>query len=164
MIKKIMVTISTLLIFVTVLTGCGKADPVQEDLINYLNNQLPTLAELAVKATSEFEAATADNNATDATFALKLKDVIIPVSDELLTKTKAVVPATEELLKVHSKYIALVTEQHEAYALYLKAAQKNDVATSNTANEKMEHSVKATDEFLADLEALKKEHKVVTEK
>jgi len=159
-----MITISTLLIFATVLTGCGKADPVQEDLINYLNNQLPPLTDLAVKVTSEFEAAAVDNNATDATFAAKLKDVIIPASDNLLTKTKAVVPATEKLLKVHSKYIALVTEQHEAYALYLKAAQKNDDATSNTANEKMEHSIKVTDEFLADLETLKKEHKVETKK
>lgn len=35
--EKFMKIISTLLICVTVLLGCSKADPVQEDLLNYIS-------------------------------------------------------------------------------------------------------------------------------
>jgi len=35
--KKFLITILILLTCVAGLTGCGKVDPVQEDLINYIN-------------------------------------------------------------------------------------------------------------------------------
>jgi len=45
MLRKVMATISTLLICVIVLIGCDKADPVQEDLLNYINKEVQTLVE-----------------------------------------------------------------------------------------------------------------------
>lgn len=161
--KKIMATISALLVCITVLSGCG-SDPVQDDLINYINNQVPTIATLEKKVTTEYTAVKEDSTANNETFAAKLKDVIIPADDELIAKAKAVVPATEEVKKVHDKYIASVTAQNEAFTLLLEAAQKNDEALVKTANEKLENSDKISKEYLADLEALKKEHDVENKK
>lgn len=158
-IKNIMATLSALLICVTVLAGCG-SDPVQDDLINYINNQVPTIAALEEKVTSEYQAVKTDSNADDAMFAAKLKDVIIPADDELIAKAKATVPATEEVKKVHDKYIASVTAQSEAFAILLDAAGKNDEKLAETANTKLTEAEKLSEEYLADLETLKKDHGV----
>ncbi len=162
--KKIITTISILVMCVAMLTGCGKADPVQEDLINYINKQLPTIVEAENKVTTQYEASTGKNFVDDPTLATRLKDVIIPASTELLTKTKAIVPATEEVRKVHSKYVALVTEQHEAFNMLLQAAQKSDEKMVEAVNGKLTNTEKVSKEYLADLEALKKAHKVETSK
>jgi len=162
--KKIITTISVLVMCVAMLTGCGKADPVQEDLINYINKQVPTLVEVENKVTTQYAAITGTNFVDDATLTNKLKDVIIPASTELLTKTKAIVPATEEVRKVHSKYLAVVTEQHEAFNMLLQAAQKHDEKLVETVNGKLSNAEKVSNEYLVELEALKKAHKVESSK
>ena len=158
--KKVIATISTILIFATVLAGCGKSDPIQDDLINYINNQVPTVVDLEKKVFTEYGATTGTNYTDDATLAAKLKDVIIPASDELLTKTKAIIPATDEVSKIHSKYIASITEQHAAFNLLIQAIQNNDAALVTTVNEKLTTADTLSKEYLADLQALKKEHEV----
>jgi len=155
MMKKVIATISTLLICFTMLTGCG-TDPLQADILNYNNNQVPTLVELENKVTTEYAAATVDKNSTDEIFAAKLKDVIIPAEVQLLEKAKAIVPATEEVVKVHNKYIAAITEQSEALNLMLQAAQNSDETLLATANEKMAHAGTVTKEYIAYITALKK--------
>ena len=159
--KNIVATIAALLICVTALAGCG-SDPVQDDLINYINKQLPTIAALEEKVTSEYQAVKTDSNADDATFGAKLKDVIIPAAAELIAKAKATVPATEEVKKVHDKYIASMTTQSEAFAILLDAAGKSDEKLVKTANDKLKEAEKLSKEYLADLETLKKDHGVVT--
>lgn len=159
--KKFIVTIVALLMCVAMLAGCG-SDPVQDDLINYINNQVKPIAELENKVTTEYAAIKGDSKADDAAFAAKLKDVIIPANNELIAKAKATVPATEEVKKVHDKYIASVNAQNEAFVILLEAAQKNDEELVKTANEKLTVSEKISKEYLADLEALKKEHGVET--
>ncbi|EPR11733.1 hypothetical protein [Ruminiclostridium papyrosolvens] len=158
-VKNIMASISALLICVTVLAGCG-SDPVQDDLINYINNQLPTIATLEEKVSSEYQAVKADSNADDSAFGVKLKDVIIPAAAELIAKTKATVPATEEVKKVHDKYLASVTAQSEAFAILLDAVGKNDEKLAKTANDKLTEAERLSKEYLADLETLKKDHGV----
>lgn len=157
--KNIITTILALLIFVTVLAGCG-SDPVQDDLINYINNQLPAIATLEKKVTSEYEAIKSDSNADDAAFAAKLKDVIIPAATELTTKAKETVPATEEVKQLHDKYIKAVTLQSEAFNILLDAAEKSDEALAKTGAEKLSEAEKIANEYLTDLETLKKDHGV----
>ncbi len=157
--KRIWITLLALVMCMSVLTGCG--DPVQEDLINYINNQVPTLVALEDKVSQEYESAVKEKNGDDAKLAAKLKDVIIPASDELLAKARAIVPATEEVKKVHNKYIAAYTEQHEAFTLLLQAAQNNNETLVNTVSEKLVKADTLSKEFLADIETLKKEHQVV---
>jgi len=160
--KKVLATISILLISVTMLIGCGKTDPVQEDLINYINNQMPTLRELQDKVSKEYEASVA-KNVDDAAGAVQLKDVIIPTSNELLTKAKAIIPATEEVRKVHSEYIEVISDQQETFDLLLQvfeAGKNNDLTLMDTLNEKLKNISEKPSNYSADLEALKKEHKV----
>jgi len=112
------------------------------------------------KVTKEYEAVVGNANTTDEVFAAKLKDVIIPANEELLAKSKAIVPATEEVKKLHDKYMTIITEQQDAFKLLLQSAQKYDEAAINTANGKLEHAEKVSKEYLADLETLKKDHNV----
>jgi len=161
--KKIMTTISALLICVTVLAGCG-SDPIQADLLNYVNNQVPTMVDLENTVTTEYSAVKADANATDATFAAKLQDVIIPAENQLIAKAKAIIPATDEVTKLHNEYVTSRTEQLEAFTLMLQAAQNSDQTVMATANDKLTASNTATTQYLADLDALKKAHNIENSK
>ena len=154
-----MATLLALLICITALAGCG-SDPVQDDLINYINNQLPALATLEEKVTSEYQAVNDDSEADDAAFAAKLKDVIIPTATELIAKAKATVPATEEVKNVHNKYIVAVTLQSEAFDILLDAAKKSDGELAKTATAKLKEVERLSKEYIADLETLKKDHNV----
>jgi len=160
--KKFMSTILAVLICSTVLIGCGKSDPIQEDLINYINVEIPTIVDTENKVRTEYSASTGTNYIDDASLGAKLKDVVIPTSNELVTKAKAIVPKTDEVAKLHNKYIALVTEQHEAFNLFLKAVQTSDAALVTTANEKLKNTEKVAEEYLSELTALKEEHEVET--
>lgn len=100
---------------------------------------MPNVSQLENKISKDYDAST-DKSVDNATAEAKLKDVIIPASNELVTKTKAIVPATEELKKVHSEFITLVTDQQETFNLILQAYQasdKNDEALLKTINEKL---------------------------
>lgn len=135
---------------------------LQEDLINYINKQMPTLSGLHDKVSKE-SAAIIGNNVDYATAEAKLKDVIIPASNELLTKAKAIVPATEELRNVHNELIALLTDQQETFNLLIQvfqAAQKNDVELINTLNQKIKSISNKPHSYTADLEALEKKYNV----
>lgn len=162
MMKKVIATISTLLVCVTMLTGCG--DPVGDDIVNYVNNQIKPLVALQSKVATEFTTVSEDKDATSETISAKLKDVIIPASDELIAKAKSIVPETEEVRKVHSIYTELVTQQREGLDLFLQAFQKNDEALIKNADEKMAQVEKLSNEYSAAVEALKKEHDIVNAK
>lgn len=161
MIKKVLAAISTFLMCITMLIGCGKSDPVQEDLINYINNEKPTLVEYENKVTTEYTACTTQFPVDNVTLAAKLKDTVIPATEELLTKAKAITPATEEVNKLHAKYIAVVTEQLEGFNLLLEAAQNSDKTLVATVDEKLTHADTVSKEYLADMDALKKKHNII---
>lgn len=122
--KKMLGMILTLVLSVVMVTGCG-SDPVADDLVNYINNEMLSLFEVENTVQSEFISAfEGSSEATDLEeFAAKLKDVIIPASEELVAKSKAIVPETEEVATLHSKYVETVTEQNEALVLYLLGCQ-----------------------------------------
>ncbi|WP_461206824.1 hypothetical protein [Clostridium sp. DL1XJH146] len=136
MLKKIIMTILTLAIGMAVLTGCS-SDPVQDDLINYINNEVSTLVETENSVTEEYSAIIENSEATDIEFAAKLKDVIIPASEELVAQAKAIVPETEEVAAVHNKYVEAVTEQNEGFVLFLQATQKNNELVEYSTNSEM---------------------------
>ena len=157
--KKIILVILALLTFTFLLSACGKKDPVQTDLLNYANNQLPTLASLDGKLTEDFAAVPFDD---DQTFIDKVKADIIPESDQLISKAKAIVPTTPEVLKIHNQYIELLSVQGESYAMYLKSVQDNDTDLMTSATTKLTSVGDLLDKFLSDLKALENEHNIET--
>lgn len=159
--NKTISTMVSVLIGAAMLIGCSPADPVQDDLIDYINNQLPTLTEPENTVITEYAAVTGENYVDDATLAARLQEVVIPAAEDLLAKSTAIAPATAEVSAVHSKYIAATTEQLEAFKLLLEAVQTGNAATVDTVNEKLAHADTVSNEFLADLETLKTDHNVV---
>ncbi len=157
--KKIILVILALITFTFLLSACGKKDPIQTDLLNYANNQLPTLTSLNGKLTQDFAAVPFDN---DQTFMTKVKANIIPASDQLISKAKAIVPTTPEVLKIHNQYIELLNVQGEAYAMYLKSFQDKNTDLMTSATAKLTSVGDLSDKFLSDLKALEKEHNIET--
>ncbi len=157
--KKLLSIILLAAVALTVFGGCG-ADPLQDDLINYINNQIPALTKLENTVASEYSAVTSDEKTTDAEFAEKLEDVIIPAEDELIKKAKAIVPATEELNELHTKYINSLSIQREGLDLMLEAAQTSDKSLLASAEEKIEEAEALSSQYLSELTALKMRHGV----
>lgn len=160
--KKIIATISVLLLFVMMLTACG--DPVTDDLINYSNKQMKSMVELQSKIAADYSACVSDKNVTNEIIAAKLKDATIPQTKDLLAKAKAIVPATEEVKKIHKQYVDLLTVQLDGFTLLQQGIQKNDEASVKAAEEKMTSVEKASKQYSTDLTALKKAHNVVDAK
>ncbi len=165
--KKVIAIISTLLLSITMLIGCGSSSDsvsVSKDLINYNNNLMPALITLDTKITKDFTDQVGSSSNTNETLAAKLKDVIIPESNDLIAKANAIATETEDVQNLHAKYIAEVTEQGEGFALLLQAVQNNDTKIEDSANAKVEDSMKLLTEYEAALKDLKDKNKVVDAK
>lgn len=66
----------------TMLAGC-EADPVVDDLTNYIKKQMPAITELENSVASEFNSVVGTNYVDDQTQFIKLKDKVIPNSNRL---------------------------------------------------------------------------------
>jgi hypothetical protein len=157
--KKIALTIATLMICAAAMVGCG-SDPVADDLINYINNEVPVLGEMESEASAAYEAVAGENYTDDATMAAALSDVVIPTSDELVEAANALTPATEEVAALHEIFISAVTERNAAFKMLLTALEEGDATKVDEFNAMMENADAIVDEFGAALDILAEEHGV----
>jgi hypothetical protein len=129
------------------LQGCQGTN----ELVDYATNQLIPMSELEDILIAEYGTAT---EGSIESLSTNLKNSIIPASNELLEKLKAIVPESEEIATVHNKYIESIAEQNEAFTLLLKAIEDDDIEALDTINEKVANSVKLSNEFMEDIETI----------
>lgn len=157
--KKILAVTMMICLLIPTLAGCF-SDPVQDDLLNYINKEIPTVRTLENSVSKMYTDITSDGNIDDATAATKFESELLPTSDELISKAKAIVPATDEVKKVHDKYIAALTAQHDGFKLYKDAYANSDVDAVTKANDQMTKALSTSEEFLTELRALEEKHNV----
>ena len=156
--KKFLATILTIVMAVTVLSACGKADPISEDLLNYNNTQLQPIIDASKPISADYASITGSNYTSDEVSSAKFKDVIIPASDALVAKATAIVPATDEVKKLHAVYVSALTTQNEAFKMFLDAITKGDATIVTAGTAKLADANKLLAQFNTDLPALKKAH------
>jgi hypothetical protein len=151
------------LVFTTLLlNGCG-SDPVQDDLINYINNQVPKIVPLEAEIMDEYSSVTGENYKDDPTM-LKVLQTLRPKCRRMLTiLEEEITPKTAEVRKIHELYIDAYNNYYNAFLLIELAIEKADPAIIVKANEKLDKARKLQRDWLSDLNELKRKHNVVTE-
>lgn len=160
--KKGIILIITCLLCVTLFAGCK--DAVSDDLINYQNNQMDQVNKLYNKLSNDYTTVMGDKKMSDQEIAMKLKTVLVPEANELCKKAKAVKPTTEEVKNLHNKYIKSVTEKRDAIVLLDKSVSTNNDKLFTTINKKIDDSLKLSQEYDKDFNALEKKHHIEEDK
>src|SRR5512133_2659081 len=98
----------------SILAGCSK-DPIQTDLINYINVEMPKVAPLESSAMDSYTGVVAENYKTDQILYDTLTVKVIPVYKEFAQKLEEIKPATKEVRELHEKWVAAANKQLVAF-------------------------------------------------
>ncbi|MDZ5471331.1 hypothetical protein SM124_06180 [Bacillus sp. 31A1R] len=154
--KKVLFGLFTCLV---ILTGCF-GNPVQDDLLNYINEEIQPLADLETKAMDAYDSVTGANYTDDQTTYNTIKDEVVPTYRDFIDKLEAIKPETEEVSKLHEQYIDAANMQHSAFIIILDALEKADTGLITEANDKLAEARKGIRSYQKDLEKLAEENNV----
>lgn len=151
------------LIALVMLSACIK-DPIQDDLLNYVNTEMTTAYELEKKAVNAYESVTGANFTNDQVLYDTLQNDVIPTYKQFLIELKDVKIESKELQKIHDIYIKAAETQFKAFEVIIEALENQDPALVNQANDILEQGRNQINEYQNKLDKLAKEHNVNLEK
>jgi len=144
---------------VLVLTACGPTEE-QDNLVNYINEDVKPLASLEAEAVRAYEGATGDNYTDDETLYNKLDKEVIPKYSKLIKKVKAIKVSDSEIKKIHQEYIDSAEKQYSAFEMFKEALEKQDASIVTEANKKLSEGKEGLDQYNKDLKALADERNI----
>ncbi len=147
---------AVLLLIILLFAG---GDSVQDDLIDYINNDLPEITELDSDVRELYESAR--NSSNDQTMYLIIKNSVIPKSKQLIDEAEDIEIETKEVRELHEIYLESINKQGQAFTLMLAALEAQDYTLITSANEKLDESRKLMRDYEEELEELMEEHDVV---
>lgn len=123
---------------ITLLVGCGKAnEPIKDDIIDYVNIQLPKVSGIESKVDKEYASVTGTNYKDDTTTCKMLTDNVIPDSLKLASIAKAITPKTDEVRGVHKLYLSAINEQNSSFTLLKSAIESQDMSEVSAATDNL---------------------------
>ncbi|WP_318508989.1 hypothetical protein [Bacillus sp. T3] len=146
-----------------ILSGCFN-DPIQDELLQYLNSDLTTAHKLEKKAVSAYEGVTGANFTNDQVLYETLKNEVIPNYEKFLDELNSVKIENTELKEIHDIYLEGAKLQYEAFTIIIKALETQDPVLITKANEKLKKGRKLIEDYVNKLEQLAKDHKVTIDK
>ncbi|MEG3071084.1 MAG: hypothetical protein RQM92_09920 [Candidatus Syntrophopropionicum ammoniitolerans] len=135
--------------------------PVQEDLLNYLNEQTPRLAAMENEVVEELDSVIGKNYSNDIETYQVIVDKVIPGYRDFMEALEAVKPATPEVVGLHEIYIDAVNKQFNAIVQISAAIENQDTNLISHANEKLSEGRKGIRTYENELQALAQKHNVV---
>ncbi|WP_152399042.1 hypothetical protein [Paenibacillus cellulositrophicus] len=160
--KKLIFLISAILLF-GALTGCSKTDPVTEELLSYINEQMSPLGKEEHELVSTYESITGANYTDDETSYNILIDEVIPGYNQFIKKVEGINIESKELREVHNIYIDALNLQNSAFTTIASAIEQQDMMTVTEANEKLSEARKMMREYQAGLKELAEKYNVKLE-
>ncbi|KMJ59154.1 lipoprotein [Bacillus sp. LL01] len=148
------------LIFIMLLSACSNTDPVKDDLINYVNTELPSVADLEWEAIDSYSSVSGQNYTDDWTMHETLDTITLPAYEEFITKLENIRPKSEEVREIHEIYIEGSNAQLQGFKKIRVALELQDHDKIFEANEHLDHGRAKLREFQTKLEDLMEEHGV----
>lgn len=136
-------------------------DKVQQDLLNYINVEMPSVAALESEAGSAYESVSGENYQSDSLMYFTIAETVVPRYQEFYDKLKNIKPATEEVANLHKEYVQAAADQLEAFKLILEAIEKQDAQIITRANEDLAEGRALIKMWRADLDSACNKHNVV---
>ena len=141
------------------LAACG-SNPVQDDLINYINEEVSPLFETETEIVEAYESVTGDNYTDDNELYNALESYIIPKYSDFIDDLEQITPETEEVRAIHEEYIEASNLQYNAMVKMLPALENQDYALISEANEMLSEGRSKMRHYVSSLESLAKENNV----
>lgn len=151
--EKFLAILLTAVLAFSLLTGCG--NPVFDDFENFLNVEM-----VEVNANYDqfkAQAGSMGDLEDDAAFASGIKDGLLPLIEDSLTKLEKINPQTDEVKVLKEKYVAVMEAYKEGFSQILDGIETLDEEKLLAGNEKAEEGFTLLDEYNEALEALAKE-------
>ena len=136
----------------------GGDNAVQDDLLDYINNDITEMQELDSEVIDLYERAR--NSEDDYAMYEILIDEVIPKSRELIDEAEAIQIETKEVQEIHEVYLDAINKQDQAFTLMLSALENQDFEIMTQANEKLDEARKLQRQYESALKALAKKHDV----
>ncbi|NOZ13165.1 MAG: hypothetical protein GXO69_05890 [Acidobacteria bacterium] len=160
--KHILLKLAVSAILGLLLTACGP-DPVQDDLIDYINNQIPEFAAAASTIIDNYNAVSGKNFKDDATLYKALREKILPECQKMEIILKKVSPKTDDVKKLHSLYVEAYRHEFKGFLLLKTAIEKQDSGIIPAANAEFKKMKQLQHQWRNKLEELNKKHNVELE-
>jgi len=135
-------------------------DPVKDDLVVYVNDELLRIVDLERASLARYQAATGKNYKDDATLVRTLNDYVIPQYKRFLTLLRKIRPATHETQVLHQMYLEGVEDMYAGFSMLRTALEKQDPDLFRCANEKITMGRETIQRFTAELDAMCEAHGV----
>jgi len=148
-------------LFVTACSPLPRADPVQQDLLTYLNQAVPRFRAEERRVQILWDSVTGENYVDEALFAAVLEREILPPYRTFVEQIAAEQPATPELAALHNRYVEACREQLLAFELLLQAIRQDDRTLQEEARNRLAAARQAMRAWHADLTALAQTHHVI---
>ena len=141
------------------LFGCGSSDPVKDEFIDYISNQIPKFAKLESDIVDTFDSVTGENYDNDEQVDKVLDETVLPKCRELLNVIVDDISVnTPVMIKLHGLYIEAYDRFFDGYALLRVAIEKGDAEIVSKANEKFSMGRKLQRQWLTGINELKKKY------
>jgi hypothetical protein len=121
--KRLAVFITLLLV---VLVGCS--NPITEDLLTYINTELPKVAQYENDTIAAYDSVSGANYTDDYTMYEALTETIIPTYRELVNGIEAITLKlkTKEVRDLNEKYVEAATLQMNGFVVLMNALETQD--------------------------------------
>ena len=145
--------------FILLLAGCFN-DPVQDDLLNYVNKEIKPAGKLEAAAVSAYEGVSGANYTDDQTMYDALTKKVIPNYTEFIKELDSVKIETDELRKIHEIYMEGAEIQLKAFVTIKQALEEQDPALVQKANGMLADAREHIQNYKSKLNKLAKDHNV----
>lgn len=145
--------------FILLLSGCF-SDPVQDDLLNYVNKEMKQAGKLEAAAVSAYEGVSGANYQDDQTMYDALTKEVIPNYNEFIKELDSVNIETDELQEIHEIYIEGADIQYKAFVTIKQALEEQDPALVQEANDMLADARDHIRDYKNKLNKLAKDHDV----
>ena len=143
--------------FILLLSGCF-SDPVQDDLLNYVNKEMKQAGKLEAAAVSAYEGVSGANYKDDQTMYDALTKEVIPNYNEFIKELDSVKIETDELQEIHEIYIEGADIQYKAFVTIKQALEEQDPALVQEANDMLADAREHIRNYKSTLDNLAKDH------
>lgn len=145
--------------FILLVSGCF-SDPVQDDLLNYVNKEMKQAGKLEAAAVSAYEGVSGANYKDDQTMYDALTKEVIPNYNEFIKELDSVKIETDELQEIHEIYIEGADIQYKAFVTIKQALEEQDPALVQEANDMLADAREHIRDYKSKLNKLAKDHDV----
>lgn len=142
------------------LVACG-ANPVQQDLVNYINVEMEKVRDLESAAVQAYASVSGENYENDSIMYAVISQTVVPNYQEFYNTLSSIKPATDEVASLHREYVRAASDQLEAFTLILEAIEKQDMQIINRANEDLSQARALLSLWREDLDSACVKHNVV---